>query len=300
VQIESDPPGAAVYLAGRQVERVTPCTVSELPVGEHRLRLVLPGYLMHEGTLAVEEGGDRRQRYFARLEPEPPMAVVEVRTFPARARVRAGDEERDSPAAFRLPAGRHRISAALPDYLPAAVEADLPPAPDGRPLRVQLKLEYAGHDRDEPVGRLIVYQPGRPNAAPAPPADPPNAVAAFFRDRELPPPDTQAIAGERLLTRGVLLIGRDDPRETVRPDVKLSDPWNTVSRGCHAWLHVYSDPGTGADYNTFVIHNNSSSGIRVDGKLVTESTALGDDSVVEIGIFKLRVLKQTPEARVEL
>ena len=57
------------------------------------------------------EIGPRRQRYHARLEPEPPMAVLEVRTFPERASVRIAGEERQAPAAYRLPAGRHRVDA---------------------------------------------------------------------------------------------------------------------------------------------------------------------------------------------
>ncbi len=50
-----------------------------------------------------------------------------------------------------------------------------------------------------------------------------------------------------------------------KPDVKLFDPENSVSRGCHAWLWVYADRSTGADYNTFLIGNNSPAGVRVDG-----------------------------------
>ena len=107
------------------------------------------------------------------------------------------------------------------------------------------------------------------------------------------------ILGERRLFKGVLLIGRDDRQALVHPDVKLFDPANTVSRGCHAWLHIYSDPGTGAEYNTFVIHNHSPSGILVNGRLVMESAALGDSSELKIGIFRMRVVKETPEPRVE-
>jgi hypothetical protein len=299
VQLESDPPGAAVYLDGRQVDRVTPCSLGDLEVGEHLLRLALPGHLLHETRLAIQEGGPRRQRYHARLEPEPPMAVLEVETYPERARVRIGAEERLSPTAFRLPAGQHRVDAWLDGYQPGSLAVDLTADEGESPRQVALRLDYAGADREEPVGRLIVYRPDPGAAAPASPSNP---VADFFRDapESQPPPTEAPVVGERPLYRGVLLIGRDDPGETVRPDVRLRDPGNTVSRGCHAWLHVYSDPGTGADYNTFVIHNASAKGIRVDGKLVTGSTALGDDVVVEVGIFRMRILKESGEPWVEL
>src|SRR5437660_1067757 len=85
--------GNAVYLDGRQLERVTPCAVRELGTGSYRVRLVLPGHVLHEGQLLVEDGGGRRQRYFVRLQPEPPMGYVEVLTFPARARLRVAGEE---------------------------------------------------------------------------------------------------------------------------------------------------------------------------------------------------------------
>lgn len=300
IQIESDPPGAAVYLNGRQVERVTPCTVGELPAGRYAIRLARPGCLLHDDELIVEESGNRRQRYFARLGPEPPMALVEVVTFPARARVRVGGQKLETPTSVRLPAGRVCFEATLADYEPAALDVDLPPSAE--PQRVEIKLTYTGTDRDEPVGRLIVYAPD--GSAPAVPAGPPNSLASFFRDRldsawDLAPTGEDA-PRERILYRGVLVIGRDDPRATVCPDVRLWDAGNTVSRGCHAWLHIYADPGTGADYNTFVIHNNSRSGIRVDGRLVTESVALSDDSLVEIGIFRLRFLKETAPPRIDL
>jgi len=81
--------------------------------------------------------------------------------------------------------------------------------------------------------------------------------------------------------------------------VRLFDPENSVSRGCHAWLWVYADTSTGAAYNTFLIGNNSPAGIRVDGDLVMETRRLSDDSVVEIGNFRLRALKSVPTARVE-
>jgi hypothetical protein len=73
------------------------------------------------------------------------------------------------------------------------------------------------------------------------------------------------VLGEKGVRRGVLLIGREDPQGDVQPDVKLFDPENSVSRGCHAWIWVYADRSTGADYNTFLIGNNSPAGIRVDG-----------------------------------
>src|SRR5262249_46363206 len=203
-----------------------------------------------------------------------------------------GRISRSTPARLRLPAGRVSAHIERADYDPAVIEYDLPAGSENAPGRAQVRLQYAGDDRNEPVGRLVIY---KPDGGPRPPLDltpqerPEDTIASFFRDQGVDLEDSSHVAmavrttaaepeilGERLLYKGVLLIGRDDRQALVHPDVKLFDPANTVSRGCHAWLHVYTDPGTGAEYNTFVIHNHSPSGILVNGRLVMESAALGD------------------------
>ena len=97
----------------------------------------------------------------------------------------------------------------------------------------------------------------------------------------------------------MLLIGRQDPHGGLVPDIKLIDAENSVTRGCHAWIWVYADNSTGATYNTFLVGNNSPAGIRVDGALVMETRRLADDSVIEIGNFRMRLVKERSEARVE-
>jgi len=316
LEIDSRPRGAAIYLDDRQLEQVTPCRLDDLPGGRHRVTLSLPGYLPHEGELVVEaDAGEgrrgARQQYFVELEPEPPMGVLELVTFPAQARVSVNGEVRETPARLRLPAGPLEIEITRPEYEPRTLQYELPPGPENRPSRLQVRLDYAGEDRGVPVGRLLVYKP-EPALRPRPPATvrpmerPEETIATFFGDQtadvgpEAPAiPPAPELLGERPITKGVLVIGRPDPDATVVPDVKLFDPLNTVSRGCHAWLHVYTDPGTGAEFNTFVIHNNSPGGIQVDGRLVMDSVALGDDSEIQIGIFRMRVRKETPLARVE-
>jgi len=291
--IESEPPGAAVYLDGQPLGLVTPCELAQVGAGEHRVTLALPGYLLHEGRATVD--GAAPARYHAILAPEPPMALVEVHTYPARARVTIGTETRESPCTFRLPVGRHRLTATRPDYAPATVEFDLPAGL--RALLLPLRLEYAGADRDEVVGRLIVYRPEGPHR----PSAEPNPIAEFFHDLERAgavEPGGE-ILGERPLRRGVLLLGRPDPALPITPDVRLFDAGNSVSRGCHAWLEIYTDPGTGAAYNTFVLHNESPAGVVVDGRRIATSCALGDDAEVRIGPFRLRIVKETPAPRVE-
>lgn len=320
--IESRPPGAAVYLDSRQIERVTPCRIPEVPPGPHTVALALPGFLPHEMAVEVAESGEGEIRADADLEPEPPMGVLEVVTFPTQATVTVegvsgatGQIARSTPARLRLPAGRVRVRLERADYEPVTVEHELPPGSENAPGRLQVRLQYAGDDRNEPVGRLIIYKPESGTGVPVDlrPLDrPEDTIASFFRDQgvdldgeshvTMEAGSSEAepkILGERPLFKGVLLIGRDDRHALISPDVKLFDPANTVSRGCHAWLDIYTDPGTGAEYNTFVIHNHSPSGILVNGRLVMESAALSDVAELRIGIFRMRVVKETPAPRVE-
>lgn len=319
--LQSDPPGAAVYVNDRPAG-VTPCRVEDLPTGEHTLAFSLPGYLLYEDTLAVDASDGRRQvPYLASLEPEPPMGMLEIKTFPPRARVTIHRETRDSPVRWRLPSGLVEVDVELPEFAPVQTSVNLPPTPDDRPFPLQVRLDYIGAEREEVVGRLIVYKPGTyfPTgfAAPQEPAaPPPNRISSFFQDPVDPdrtlewptygpavataiaPPEPE-ILGERPLRRGVLLIGRADPHGGITPDIKLMDAENSVTRGCHAWVWVYADNSTGATYNTFLVGNNSPAGIRVDGTLVMETRRLSDDSIIQIGNFTMRLVKETPEPRVE-
>lgn len=310
--LESDPPDAQAYLDNRPVG-VTPCRVEDIPEGEHSVAFSRRGYLLYETRVRVTPGRPgQRLTVSASLEPEPEMGMLEVRTFPPRAEVTINGETRDSTTRWRLPAGPIEIRVSLPDYETKVIRTYLPPTPEDRSHRVPVKLSYSGPGAEDVVGRLIVYKPE--TAAPAVEAREAGSpeIRTFFRAVDgagdewdmssvdpPPPPPARAVLGEKAVRRGVLLIGREDPEGELQPDVKLFDPENSVSRGCHAWLWVYADRSTGADYNTFLIGNNSPAGIRVDGVTVMETRRLSDDSVIEIGNFKLRVVKETPSARVE-
>jgi hypothetical protein len=278
--------------------------------------LARPGYLPFEETYRIEAGRPGQKLvYRASLTPEPDMGFLEVKTFPPRAQVTIGGETRDSPARWRLPTGPVHVSVALEDFEPQELTFDVRKSSEERPNRLQLRLRYNGPAESETVGRLIIYRPGEPAAPGVREVDPAaSRISSFFNQTDtdagldewdLPPPPAPRSAepevlAERPVRRGVILIGRDDPSAEVRPDVRLFDAENSVTRGCHAWLWIYADRSTGADYNTFLVGNNSPAGIRVDGSLVMESRRLSDDSVIEIGNFRLRVVKETPSARVEL
>lgn len=312
--IESDPAEAQAYLDDRPVG-VTPCRIEDIPEGSHTLMLARPGYLPFEETYRVEAGrAGQKLVYRATLTPEPDMGFLEVRTFPPRAQVTIGGETRDSPARWRLPTGPVTARVELEDFEPQELTFDVRKSSEERPNRVQLRLRYNGPSEGETVGRLIIYRPGESVPATRDPDPAASRISSFFNQADgaasldewdLPPPPAPRAAepeilAERPVRRGIILIGRDDPTSEVRPDVRLFDAENSVTRGCHAWLWIYADRSTGADYNTFLVGNNSPAGIRVDGSLVMESRRLSDDSVIEVGNFRLRVVKETPSARVEL
>lgn len=313
--IESTPPEAQAYLDDRPVG-VTPCRIEDIPEGSHTVVLARPGYLPFEETYRIEAGRPGQKLVFhAVLTPEPDMGFLEVKTFPPRAQVTINGEARDSPARWRLPTGPVKVRVELEDFEPQELTFDVHKSSEERPNRLQLRLRYNGPAENETVGRLIIYRPGEPAPPAAREVDPAaSRISSFFNQADgdaglvewdlAPPPAPRSaepeILAERPVRRGVILIGRDDPSAEVRPDVRLFDAENSVTRGCHAWLWIYADRSTGADYNTFLVGNNSPAGIRVDGSLVMESRRLSDDSVIEVGNFRLRVVKETPSARVEL
>lgn len=315
--LESDPPDAQAYVDHKPVG-VTPCRLDDIPEGEHAITFSRRGYLVHETRYRVAAGQPgQRLTVSASLEPEPEMGLLEVRTFPPRARVTINGETRDAATRWRLPAGPVEIRVELSEYESKTLVSTLPPTPEDRPHRVQVRLDYIGPDAEQVVGRLLIYKPGTGTpAAPSAPLPPASGhIRSFFEQvdqadmgewqlPELAPQPPQAPAppvllGEKPLRRGILILGREDPGGEIQPDVRLFDPENSVSRGCHAWLWVYADRSTGAAFNTFLIGNNSPAGIRVDGTTVMETRRLSDDSVIEVGSFTMRIVKETPEARVE-
>ncbi len=306
LRIETEPAGAQVYVDHRPVG-VTPCAVEDLSDGEHTFTFHRPGSQAREEVHRIEASPPgERLLYRVALEPEPTMGVLQIRTFPSRARITIGDEQRLSPVTWRLPCGGVQVLVELDDFAPQVLDLDLPDSTETRPYAVQIRLDYIGPFRDQVAGRIAVYRIR--DGAPRRTADPEdrNSIGRFFADTDpiLEPEDGEPgqhleFLGERELRRGVLLIGREDPRGGLRPDIRLIDAENSVSRGCHAWIHVYADAGTGAEFNAFLIGNNSPAGIRVDGSLVTETRKLSEESEVEIGNFRLRLLKAMPEARVE-
>jgi DNA-binding beta-propeller fold protein YncE len=56
LQVNSSPTGAEVYLDGRSTGKTTNCTLADIHVGNHSVRLVKEGYKDHEETVSVVKG----------------------------------------------------------------------------------------------------------------------------------------------------------------------------------------------------------------------------------------------------
>lgn len=55
--LDTDPPGAAVYLGSKRTDSVTPCLLSLSPGKRYRVRLELPGYAPREIVLVPNTRG---------------------------------------------------------------------------------------------------------------------------------------------------------------------------------------------------------------------------------------------------
>lgn len=311
LSVAADPEEAQVYLDGRPVG-VSPLTLPELPAGAFRLLLIRPGRVPWEREILVSPQPDGRPHtILANLAPEPPMAWILVRTAPSGAAVRLNGEVRTSPCRWRVPAGRATLTADRPGFVRRVEPVEVSPAESG-PTNTQpifLRLDDA-RPREEPAGRLVIYRPGTliastgqaSAAVPADAGDPTASIRDFFLDpdesRVEPSGD---ILGQVDLHYGVTLLGRPDAEDPVQPDVRLFDPTNSVSRGCHAWIWSYPDRSTDRTFNSFVLGVVSAKGVNLDGRQVAvdETVVLPDDALLQVGRFPIRLIKYNREARME-
>ena len=56
INISSTPPGAKIYIDNIDTQQITPTMITEVPVGNHNIKLTLTGYQYWEGIVSVVEG----------------------------------------------------------------------------------------------------------------------------------------------------------------------------------------------------------------------------------------------------
>jgi len=153
LRIETRPPGAAVWMDGRDVG-LTPLTVKDLRPGMHQVRLSLEGHAPAELTFDVPEGTNALPLSFTM---PPLMAPAEIRSDPDAATVTVDNRVIGLTPIQKLTLnpGRHEIRIERPGFLPYVKQLEAHP---GVKLVVQTRLDSAPPD----------LAPARP-ASPVPP-----------------------------------------------------------------------------------------------------------------------------------
>jgi hypothetical protein len=120
--ISTTPPGAKVLLNGL-VKGTTPCTVSQIPVGENNVELNLEGYTPYKQTLKLVAG----QKEEMNLELKPALCELTIVSIPAGARIYVENQFRgESPITIKdLAPGSYRVRAELKGCEPLARTVEL-------------------------------------------------------------------------------------------------------------------------------------------------------------------------------
>jgi outer membrane receptor for ferrienterochelin and colicins len=151
VQVESDPPGAAVYVdrEGLGQNGNTPRTVVT-DDGEHQIILQMPGYEPVRLPVIAKRG----QTVTVRGTLEPHFGVATVRVTPAKAALEfVRGDRKVSPVMkdgrMSLPVGPYVVRGSAPGFVPGELRIVVS---EGSPVDVSLGLKAA----PPPKGRLLV------------------------------------------------------------------------------------------------------------------------------------------------
>lgn len=139
VNLQSMPPGAAVYVDDKQTG-TTPLK-AEILQGEHHLRVKLPAYRAWEKTLEVHAGDSVD---LSGIQLQPADAVVHLDTDPAGAGVTVNETYRgQTPLEAALEPGHEAVIRLYKPGYRQAVRKLTPAAGDEKTLRVALEPEEA-------------------------------------------------------------------------------------------------------------------------------------------------------------
>lgn len=84
ISANSNPPGADIYLDDNY-EGLTPLDLTQIPVGSHTIRIVLPGY--REWVSQIEVLTGQTSRIFVDLEPQPSYGSISIKCNQEEAKV---------------------------------------------------------------------------------------------------------------------------------------------------------------------------------------------------------------------
>lgn len=106
IQLDSKPPGAAVFINGEPTGYVTPATLKDVLPGEHTIRLELAGHAAVEAKLAAI--GGKTTDTVIPLEPDQGRLVIAG--LPAESAILIDGTSYSAGEAVTLPAGRHDVA----------------------------------------------------------------------------------------------------------------------------------------------------------------------------------------------
>jgi hypothetical protein len=125
VQIESEPPGARVFVDGQATGKLTPATLEWKPQTPLKVSLRKDGFVEETLSTTAPAPGERAS-YHAKLKIEATSALLTVAIEPAGAAVSVDGLTLAPPApthdTFVAPGVRHKIKASAPGYVDARAE----------------------------------------------------------------------------------------------------------------------------------------------------------------------------------
>ncbi len=121
VQIDSDPPGAFIFVAGEPTGKVTPATMAGFPSGGLDVRLEKPGYTSVRASMALEAGKQIAQRFPLVAE----QAIVQFAHVPEGGMVRIAGKTARQGEQLELPVGRAHLDVLVDGQVVVSKEVDL-------------------------------------------------------------------------------------------------------------------------------------------------------------------------------
>ncbi|MDB4967540.1 MAG: hypothetical protein JWN44_3229 [Myxococcales bacterium] len=144
VQIDTEPPGARVYVDGQATGKLTPVTLERQPGSALEVTLRKDGFVEEKLSTTAPAPGERAS-YHPVLKLETTSALLTIATEPPGAAVSVDGLTLAPPSpthdTFVAPGARHKVKASAPGYVDARAEISIG---GGEHKRLQLTLVEGG------------------------------------------------------------------------------------------------------------------------------------------------------------
>jgi len=133
-RISSSPPGAAIWVDGKETGQRTPAQVSLWPPGSHRISLVRSGYESSE--FDVEIRSREKVEHLRELLPITGRLILDPHIPGTTVRLENAEPRACEESGIALPPGRHQVTVLRPNCFPWSQEVTIVPREELR-LRVE-------------------------------------------------------------------------------------------------------------------------------------------------------------------